>query len=81
MNNEMFSPQKPKTPLEALKNGETLDQGSPAATSLRTSMMAAGSTTSVDAIHGDDDAEFGAKRSNGANKVHNMLCLSSILLN
>ncbi|KAF8599759.1 hypothetical protein BDV93DRAFT_525847 [Ceratobasidium sp. AG-I] len=62
VNSVVFSPQKPKTPLEALKNAEAVDQ------SLRSSMMAAGSTTSVDAIHGDDDAEFGAKRSNGANK-------------
>jgi hypothetical protein len=53
---------------KALKDA-AVDQGSPAGTSLRTSMMANGSTTSVDAIQGDDDAELGAKPRNGADKV------------
>lgn len=77
----VFSPQKSKTPLEALKNAEAADQGSPAATSMRTSMMAPGSTTSVDAIHGDDEGEFGAKRSDGADKVCDKRCLLAVLLN
>ncbi|KAG8714477.1 hypothetical protein FRC09_017575 [Ceratobasidium sp. 395] len=58
----------PKGPFEALKQGETGD-GSPVGSSLRTSLMAHGSTTSVDAIQGDDDVEFGAKEKDANGRV------------
>ncbi|KAG8736183.1 hypothetical protein FRC10_009579 [Ceratobasidium sp. 414] len=56
-------PQKPRVLFDALRNGE-VDMGSPG-----TSMMANGSTTSVDAIHGDDDVEFGAKEKDANGRV------------
>ncbi|KAG9092789.1 hypothetical protein FS749_015441 [Ceratobasidium sp. UAMH 11750] len=59
--------QKPRVPFEALRNGEA-EMGSPGA-SLRTSMMANGSTTSVDAIQGDDDVEFGVKEKDSNGRV------------
>ncbi|QRW11936.1 S-formylglutathione hydrolase [Ceratobasidium sp. AG-Ba] len=51
---------EPVRRTEPLKD-HSADMGSPAGASLRTSIMANGSTTSVDAIHGDDDVEFGAR--------------------
>ncbi|KAG9088324.1 hypothetical protein FRC07_012611, partial [Ceratobasidium sp. 392] len=65
------SPVKPVRRTEPLKDHSAMnvDIGSPAGVSLRTSMMANGSTTSVDAIQGDDDVEFGVKEKDANGRV------------